>query len=116
MAFTRSREESVKELVAALLAEECRAIPGETIDDIENLMCQIGDMVAREVAAVKLAGHTSETAAPAACPRCGRESGPVGRRARRVLTRRGEVEAKEAKHRCPKCRRNFFPSDEPAGS
>jgi hypothetical protein len=33
-----------------------------------------------------------------------------------LITRRGELPLTEAKYRCPKCRRHFFPSDQSVGS
>jgi len=110
-------EERVKALVKDLLAEE--AAEGlnehENINDIEDGMVRIGDMVAREFGQQKLAAHMSRPSKdPPPCPDCGHAGEHQGERPRNVITRRGEVSLTEAKYRCPKCRRLFFPSDQGA--
>jgi rubredoxin len=79
-------------------------------------MVRIGDQVAREVGLQKLSRHTSQTPEHSPCPECGHAGKLVGRKARDVLTRRGPVPVTEAKYRCPKCRRLFFPSDGRSGT
>jgi predicted RNA-binding Zn-ribbon protein involved in translation (DUF1610 family) len=114
MARNNVVQERIKALVAELLAEETteelRGRP-ENINDIEDAMVRIGDMVAREFGTQKLAEHLGETAARSQCPDCGHEGVFVGDRSRDLITRRGPVPLTEAKYRCPKCRRHFFPSD-----
>jgi len=118
MASNKAREERVKALVAAILAEE--EAEGcdwrhENINDIENAMVRIGDMVAREFGVQKLARHTSQVCEHPQCPKCGETGEFIEEKARDLITRRGEVPVTEAKYRCPKCRRHFFPSDQRAG-
>ena len=112
MARNKAIEERVKTLVAELLAEEER-VDGqrENINDIEDAMVRIGDMVAREFGMQALAAHTSQIPKDPLCPDCGHAGEHLGARTRDVITRRGEVPLTEAKCRCPKCRRLFFPSD-----
>jgi hypothetical protein len=108
------KQERIKALVAALLAEEEAEgldAPRETIDDIENTMIRIGDAVAREVGVQKLARHTGEASGPRPCPHCGHAGVYFKRRSRQLISSRGQVPLTEAKYHCPKCRRNFFPSD-----
>jgi transposase-like protein len=117
MARKKLMEERVRELVTAVLAEEEEeggANRNETIDDIENAMVRFGDMVAREFGVQKLARHTGRGAEDEQCPCCGHAGVRVGERSRTVITRRGEVPVTEAKYRCPKCRRHFFPSNDQA--
>ena len=116
MAREGSLEGRVRELVAALLAEEGGDVRGEDINDIENAMCRIGDLVAREVGVQKLAAHTGDCAAAAPCPDCGGTAALEGERRRRLITRRGEVPLREARYHCRRCRRNFFPSDDRVGA
>ena len=114
MARNKTMEERVKELVAEVLAEESAGGSGarlENINDIEDAMVRIGDMVAREFGTQKLAQHMGETAAHCQCPDCGHEGVLVGDRSRDLISRRGPVPLTEAKYRCPRCRRHFFPSD-----
>ena len=118
MAFKKSTEVSVQDVVAEILAMEAEAggdaWERETIDDIENEMVRIGDLVAREVGRQKLARHLEEVKDDR-CPKCGHAGGRVGHRDRNLITRRGEVETTEAKYHCRKCRRDFFPSDGAVG-
>lgn len=117
MASNSLIEARVKALVAEVLAEEAaegRDGRRENINDIEDAMIRVGDMVARELGIEKLARHTGPLSEHPPCPDCGCAGEPVGEHARRLLTRRGEVPLTEAKYRCPKCRRHFFPSERSA--
>lgn len=112
-------EERVRALVADLLAEEREeGLSGraENINDIENAMVRIGDMVAREFGMQKLAAVMSRPPDDPQCPRCGHAGEHQGERTRNIITRRGKVPLTEAKHRCPKCRRLFFPPDHRVGT
>ena len=119
MAFKKSNEVQIKEVVAAIVAMEAEEDGGawehDTIDDIENEMVRIGDLVAREVGLQKLARHT-EKVQDDRCPHCGLAGDRVGTRDRELLTRRGEVAVSEAKYHCRQCRRDFFPSDGAIGN
>jgi len=119
MARNKEREERIRALVAAILAEELREDSGgriENINDIEDAMVRIGDQVAREVGIQKLAHHADRLSPDPRCPNCGRVGEHLGGRTRDLITRRGEVPLTEAKYRCPKCRRHFFPSDHGLGT
>lgn len=120
MARNKLIEERVKALVGELLAEEqsegLNGKAAENINDIEEAMVRIGDLVAREFGVQKLAACTSQPPENPQCPRCGHAGEPQGERTRQVITRRGEVPLTEAKYRCPKCRRLFFPSDHRVGT
>jgi Zn finger protein HypA/HybF involved in hydrogenase expression len=119
MARNKAIEERVKALVAELLAdEEAEGLnaKGQNINDIEEAMVRIGDLVAREFGVQKLAAHMSRPPQEPQCPDCGQAGEHQGERTRHVITRRGEVPLTEAKYRCPKCRRLFFPSDDRAGA
>jgi hypothetical protein len=111
MARNKTIEERVKTLVAEVLAEEAGDVRCENINDIEDAMVRIGDMVAREFGLQRLAAHTSRPPGDPHCPTCGHAGEHLGEQTRDLITRRGEVPLTEAKYRCPKCRRHFFPSD-----
>lgn len=111
MARNKAIAERVKTLVAELLAEEKSDGRPENINDIEDAMVRIGDMVAREFGLQKLSAHTSQLCSDPLCPDCGHAGEHMGERTRELITRRGEVPVSEAKYRCSKCRRLFFPSD-----
>ena len=113
------REARIRALAAAMLAEEETwdgAAGRETIDDIENAMVRIGDLVAREVGIQKLARQVAPECPEAHCPQCGHAGEHVGTETRELITRRGKLPLTEAKFRCPKCRRHFFPSERGLGS
>ena len=116
MARNKAIEERVKSLVAEMLAEEEGAGQLENINDIEDAMVRIGDLVAREFGVQALAAQTRPLPEAPCCPGCGHVGEHLGKRERELITRRGEVPLTEAKYRCPKCRRLFFPSDCPAGA
>jgi len=116
MARNKAIEERVKVLVAEVLAEEKAEGRVQNINDIEDAMVRIGDMVAREFGMQSLADHTRQLPSNPQCPHCGHAGEHVGEHARDLITRRGEVPLTEAKYRCPKCRRLFFPSDCSAGT
>lgn len=112
-------EERVKALVAQILAEEeSLGVEGgrENIEDIEDEMVRIGDMVAREFGTRRLARHTSRVCENPQCPDCGSPGKIVQEQTRELITSRGMVPISEAKCRCTKCRRLFFPSDRNARS
>lgn len=111
MARSKAVQERVKSLVAELLAEESADGQLNNINEIEDAMVRIGDMVAREFGVQSLAAHTSQLPDKPCCPDCGHAGEHLGERPRELITRRGEVPLTEAKYRCPKCRRLFFPSD-----
>jgi hypothetical protein len=114
MARNKAVEERVKTLVAEILAEEeAQGLAGDpkTIDDIEDEMVRIGDMVAREFGTRRLARHASRPCEHWQCPDCGSPGEHLGEQTRELVTSRGLVPVTEAKCRCPKCRRLFFPSD-----
>ena len=116
MASNKAIEERVKTLVAELLAEEKVDGQLKNINDIEDAMVRIGDMVAREFGLQSLAAHTGQLPADPQCPDCGHAGEHLGEQTRELITRRGDVPLSEAKYRCPKCRRLFFPSDCGAGT
>ena len=114
MASKKVLEERIKALVSEVLAEEeAEGLSDrqENINDIEDAMIRIGDMVAREFGIQKLTRHTGHVPEHPPCPDCGHAGQHVGEHARELITRRGKVPLKEAKYRCPKCRRHFFPSE-----
>ncbi len=111
MARNKAIEERIKTLVAEVLAEEELDGRAENINDIEDAMVRIGDMLAREFGVQKLAAHTGQICSDPRCPDCGHAGEHLGEQTRDLITRRGKVPVTEAKYRCPKCRRLFFPSD-----
>jgi hypothetical protein len=109
MASQLSIRERLEARVRELLLEEVAA--GEmTIDQIEDGMVELGDMLAREFAKLMLERQVERRPERPPCPHCQEPGEPAGERSREILTRRGPVQFREAKYRCRKCRRHFFPS------
>jgi hypothetical protein len=105
----------IEALIAELLAEQGEE--GEVrIDDIEEAMVELGDSVAREYARQRLARQLAQPPERPPCPDCQHPGEAAGHRHREILTRRGTVSLREAKYRCPQCRRHFFPSDRTIGT
>lgn len=113
------RAARVQKVVAAMLAEERAGGfggPPRNINDIENMMVEIGDQVSREVGAQLLAACTAEAPESPCCPKCGHAGQRRGNKTRDVITRRGNVAVTEAKYYCHECRQLFFPSDGRVGT
>lgn len=115
MAKSALNQERLQALLAEFLAEQV-AEGALSIDEIEDAMVELGDAVAREFAAQQLARQTANPPPTACCPDCEHAGERVGQRTRELLTRRGPVPINEAKYRCPKCRRHFFPSERAVGA
>lgn len=114
MASQMSLRERLELRLRELLLEEVAA--GEmNIDEIEEAMVELGDGLAQEFAKLMLARQLESPAEHPPCPDCGEPGDPAGQRSRELLTRRGAVPYREAKYRCRKCRRHFFPSECAAG-
>ena len=114
MASQLSLRERLEGRLRELLLEEVAA--GEmTIDEIEDAMVELGDGLAQEFARLLLARQPEARAEHPPCPHCREPGEPAGQRSRELLTRRGPVPYREAKYRCRKCRRHFFPSECAAG-
>jgi uncharacterized protein with PIN domain len=115
MASATLNRERMQALLAEFLAEQV-AEGALSIDEIEEAMVELGDAVAREYARQQLARQTADPPATARCPDCQQPGERVGQRQRELVTRRGPVPISEAKYRCPKCRRHFFPSERAVGA
>lgn len=106
-------EARVKELVEQLAREHQRELAeAGTLLDLEELTCQIGDEFTRLLTEKELVRRGGEHPRQAAdCPDCGRrclpdhEPEPVT-----LIGLRGELEYRQPKHFCDRCRRSFFPS------
>ena len=99
------------------LARECQQelAVAVTLVDLEELACQMGDEVTRQLTEAELARRGAGPPREEACPDCGRSS-PAGEPEPVVLQGlRGEVAYRQPKHYCRHCRRSFFPDGGPAG-
>lgn len=82
-----------------------------TIVELEDLVCEIGDEVTRQLFSSELAERSNEAAEEESqpCPDCGLSSTRRGTHQRRLDSSRGELEYCEPAFHCSHCRRSFFP-------
>jgi hypothetical protein len=106
-------EARMKEMVAQLAREHQQELAAAgTLLDLEELTCQIGDAFTRLLTEQELVRRGEQHPGQAAdCPDCGRpaapdhEPDPVT-----LIGLRGELEYRQPKHFCDRCRRSFFPA------
>lgn len=82
-----------------------------TFVELEELACQIGDEVTRQLMVGQL-GERSDAVAHAggqSCPDCGQASSRSEPQHRQLDSLRGKIEYDEPAYHCPTCRRAFFP-------
>lgn len=110
-------EAEIKEL-SMELAQQMGEIPweedyGSPFAAIEARAADIGDQIAREVAAhrLRMKNETRLPDAQCCCPKCNRLGELKRLRKRQIQTVRGAIELTEPEHYCKQCRRAFFPSD-----
>jgi uncharacterized protein with PIN domain len=91
-------------------AEQERLRGAGTIVELEELVCEIGDELTRQMLGGELAhrGNRAEEILQS-CPTCGCPSDLATPRQRRLLSSRGEVKYHEPAYHCCYCRRSFFP-------
>ena len=91
-------------------AERMRLKAAGTIVELEELVCEIGDELTRQMLGGELAERSNEAAdQPHSCPTCGGGSEEATPHQRRLLSSRGEVKFHEPAYHCRYCRRSFFP-------
>lgn len=108
----------MKELVEQLAREHQQELAAAgTLLDLEELTCEIGDELTRLLTEKELVRRGEQHPRQAAdCPDCGRpappdhEPEPVA-----LIGLRGELEYRQPKHFCDRCRRSFFPAGGPFG-
>lgn len=106
-------EARMKEMVEQLAREHQQELAAAgTLVDLEELTCQIGDEFTRLLTEKELIRRGEAHPRQAAvCPDCGRscppddEPEPVT-----LMGLRGELEYRQPKHFCDRCRRSFFPA------
>ncbi|REJ88901.1 MAG: hypothetical protein DWQ34_21030 [Planctomycetota bacterium] len=102
--------------VEQLLKEEHATFrKSQTLLEIENQAIEIGDEIARQLAAGDLANRSSQTSEQQlfCCPTCGRSCRVEQDLEPLILQgRRGEIEYAEPRCHCRSCRRDFFPDGE----
>jgi hypothetical protein len=83
-----------------------------TLVDLEELTCEIGDELTRQLTEGELVRRGQQLSGQAAdCPDCGRRCLPDCEPEPTVVVGlRGELAYQQPKHFCTRCRRSFFPT------
>lgn len=106
-------QDRVREFVEQLARQHQQELADAgLLADLEELTCQIGDEVTRQLTERELARRGAELMdQPAECPDCGRPSPPRSEPDPVLLAGlRGEIAYQQPSHYCDRCRRSFFPS------
>jgi len=107
------RLEAKIEAMVSELAREHRQELAEagTLVDLEELTCQIGDEVARQLCQQELVdrGERAMEEMFANCPDCGEPSMRYTAEPALLEGMRGELAFRQPRYYCPGCRRAFFP-------
>jgi len=99
-------------IVARLSRQEHQRLRAAgTFVELEELACQIGDEVTRQLMAGQLAerGHEVADCGSQPCPDCSQASSRIEMQHRALGSLRGTIEYDEPAYHCPTCRRAFFP-------
>jgi uncharacterized protein with PIN domain len=82
-----------------------------TFVELEELACEIGDEVTRQLMSGQLVDRSNEAADAGSqpCPDCGQSSSQADTQHRKLASSRGPIEYYEPAYHCPSCRRAFFP-------
>jgi hypothetical protein len=85
---------------------------GTQFTEIEDLACEVGDRIAREIVAQTLTRQAQAAGESHVCEVCGREKPPAPsvEEEVEVTTRRGKAKWKAPKAYCKRCRQAFFPA------
>ncbi|NIS80816.1 MAG: hypothetical protein GTO14_11535, partial [Anaerolineales bacterium] len=82
-----------------------------TFVELEELACEIGDEVTRQLMSGQLVERSNEVADAGSqpCPDCGQSTSQADTEQRKLDSSRGPIEYYEPAYHCPSCRRAFFP-------
>lgn len=97
--------------------EQARLQAAGTFVELEELACEIGDEVTRQLMGSELGDRSNSAASDTAlCPDCGECCHQAeAAHHRRLTSSRGEVSYHEPTFYCRDCRRSFFPGSRPNG-
>ena len=111
MAMDSELRSKISELAWELgKAERQRLRAAGTFVELEEVVCEIGDELTRQMLGSELAERGNEADEQSQhCPTCGCPSKVATPRQRSLLSSRGEVKYHEPACHCPSCRRSFFP-------
>jgi hypothetical protein len=110
--------DKIRAVVEDLAREHQRELAeAGTLVDLEELTCQIGDEVARQLCEHELVGRSERAVRDefADCPECGEKSMACLPEPVLLEGLRGPVAYNQPRYYCPRCRRSFFPDGRVAG-
>jgi len=98
--------------------EQERLRAAGTFVELEELACEIGDEVTRQLMASELneRGEAATRCESQPCPDCGQASSQSEPQHRQLDSLRGKIEYDDPAFHCPTCRRAFFPGSRLDGS
>jgi len=114
-----NRQRTVAQVSQALLDEltekGTRDLTATRLSQIEEAVYGLVDEVTERVVRGVLEDQAGQSKAIDTCPRCGGGFEDQEDQAKSLKLRRGQVEWQQPVKRCPRCRRDFFPSGEGVG-
>lgn len=111
----KSRISGIVEVLAR--QEQQRLKAAGTLIELEELVCEIGDEVTRQLLSDELVDRAnSADGQPQSCPTCDCPCQVATSRQRNLLSSRGEIHYHEPAYYCRYCRRSFFPGGRCDGS
>lgn len=101
----------ISRIVYQLAEQEQQRLRGAgTLIELEELVCEIGDEVTRQLLGGELAERGNQADGQChSCPTCDCPCSQATPQQRRLLSTRGEVSFHEPAFYCQYCRRSFFP-------
>ena len=98
-------------------AEQDRLKAAGTFVELEELACEIGDEVTRQLLGSELVDRSNFAASDTAlCPDCGECCHQAEAHHRQLISSRGQIGYHEPRFFCRDCRRSFFPGSWPDGA
>jgi len=104
--------DKIRAMVEDLAREHQRELAAAgTLVDLEELTCEIGDEVARQLCEHELVGRAERALDEefADCPDCGESSMQCVPEPTLLTGLRGDLAYNQPRYYCPRCRRSFFP-------
>lgn len=109
----------VKTVTLKLAREEQERLRAAgTMIELEELVCEIGDEVTKQLLQLEMTERSDEAAEATtnACPDCGDCCSQAEPKQRQLTSLRGEIHYHEPSFYCPACRRSFFPDSRRNGT
>ena len=102
----------IKRIVEELAREHQQELgDAGTLVDLEELTCQIGDEVGRQLCQCEIVARAEQAAGlrEVDCPECGEVCPAEDPEPTLLQGLRGELTYNQPRYYCPRCRRSFFP-------